>query len=359
MRSRLSLLVSVPLLLGCEGEPTGFDRLDCTVTREAIFDVGVARDGIPALTTPEVVPGGEGSFLDDDDRVLGLVVNGEARAYPFTVLWWHEVVNDTLGGQPVLVTYCPLTGSGIAFNPMVDGELRSFGVSGLLYRTNLTMFDRRTESLWNQMALAGICGLDRGKALALLPVVETTWRHWQQLHPQTSIITQNTDFDRPYGVYPYGSYDEPFDPFIAFVTRADRAKIRDDRPPKELVLGVFEGPRVTTYPFGVLSSLGAAAAVNDTVGDVAVLITYVAEDQTARAFDRTVDGETLTFRVAGTAPLTLEDAETGTRWDATGDAVSGRLVGRRLTPLADAYVAFWFAWNIYFDEVELYLPEGR
>ena len=144
-------VVAAPLAACGGSEPTGisFD-LSCTVALDEIFDGGVQRDGIPALTNPEVVSAAQATFLTDTSRVLGIVRNGEARAYPFTVMWWHEMVNDTLGGEPILMTYCPLTGSGIAFDPRVDNQARNFGVSGLLFRSNLTMFDRDTETLWNQ-----------------------------------------------------------------------------------------------------------------------------------------------------------------------------------------------------------------
>ena len=309
------------------GSGPEFD-LSCVVPSAEVFDGGVARDGIPALTNPEITTATQGSFLGDTDRVLGLVVNGAARAYPFTVMWWHEVVNDTLGGESVLVTYCPLTGSGIAFDPRVDGRVRNFGVSGLLYRTNLIMFDRDTESLWNQMLLSGMCGLERGKELARLPIVETTWGHWRTLHPNTTVMTENTGFaDRPYGLYPYGNYDEPHNTDIGFLSTSTRMRINDVRPPKELALGIFNGSVAVAYTFGVLSDQGTAVAVSDTVASTPVLVTYFAPQETAMAFDRRVNGAELTFTVATEAPMTLMDRETGTVWDATGKAVTGPLAG--------------------------------
>ena len=126
----------------------------CSIPLNEIFSGGVGRDDIPALVHPDLgAPGQTPAGLLDTDRVIGVVVNGAARAYPFPVMWQHEVVNDTLGGQPVLVSYCPLTGTGIAFDPRIDGQAREFGVSGVLYRSNLMMFDRESESLWTQMLL--------------------------------------------------------------------------------------------------------------------------------------------------------------------------------------------------------------
>ncbi|MFQ5703632.1 MAG: DUF3179 domain-containing protein [Gemmatimonadales bacterium] len=358
------IILSALLAAACGGgdggggnptDPGGFSA-DCTVPQNAIFDGGVARDAIPALTTPEVVPAANGGFLSDTARVLGMVVNGQARAYPFTVLWWHEVVNDTLGGEPILVTYCPLTGSGIAFDPRVDGQVRNFGVSGLLYRTNLTMFDRTNETLWNQMLLSGMCGLDRGKSLARMPIAETTWAAWRGLHPNTTVMTQNTGFrDRPYGVYPYGAYKDEHNAFISFLTSTDRARITDVRPPKELAIGVLNGSSAKIYPFGVLRNAGAATVVNDVVGATPVLITYVSSGNIALAFDRRVGGQTLTFDLVSAAPLQFTDQETGSTWDATGVATAGSMAGEQLGQIADSYLAFWFAWSVYFPDRELFL----
>ncbi len=162
--SRVVLTAASSLFLtacgGGSNEPVNPISLDCSIPTDELF-VGAARDAIPSLTNPEVTRS-PASFIQDDARVLGVVVNGESRAYPFGILWWHEIVNDTLGGENILVTYCPLTGSGIAFDPHVGGLLRNFIVSGLLFRTNLTMVDREKESLWNQMLLGSQCGVDRG-----------------------------------------------------------------------------------------------------------------------------------------------------------------------------------------------------
>ncbi len=339
------------MLAGCGDSSVAApqDRAVCTIPTDQIVFGGVTRDGIPALTNPEIGPARE-AFLASEDRVLGMVVNGEARAYPFEVLWWHEIINDTLGGEPILVSYCPLTGSGIAFDPHVKGQLRNFGVSGLLFENNLILFDRETESLWNQMLLGSQCGVDRGAALTRLPIVETTWGHWQQLHPNTTYATRDTGFFREYGVYPYGNYDDPNNASLTFPS----SQFSPLRPPKELMLGVHRNGEAVAYSFGILRDLGDVLAINDQVGDLPLLVTWVGAEETAVAFDRHVNGQTLTFSVANDAAPTFVDAETGTTWNVKGTAIAGPLAGSQLAQYNDAFVVFWFAWSIYYPNTRLF-----
>jgi hypothetical protein len=323
----------------------------CNIANAAIFDGGPGRDGIPALTTPEIVRHQDALFMGNTDRVLGVEINGEARAYPLFILWRHEIVNDTLGGKPIVVTYCPLTGSGIVFDAEIGGEIKSFGVSGLLFENNLMMFDRQTESLWNQMLLGANCGPELGTELARVPVVESTWLHWRRTHDLTTVLTLNTGHDINYGFYPYGNYDDPSNDVVFFPW----STWSNERPPKELVLGVHEGDDAKAYPFGTLEELGAAVALNDTVGGRPILVTYHEELRTARAFDRQVEGQTLTFSVSDPDSRTFgfTDEETGSSWDVDGEAWAGPMAGKRLEALADAYTVFWFAWSIYYRQTRL------
>lgn len=142
-------LATACLTAGCSDSPTGSDTLQCSVPGVLIFDTGVGRSGIPALDLPDVEIASDADFMDDTMRVLGMEIAGQARAYPLFILWWHEVANDTLGGENIVVSYCPLTGSGLAFDANVEGDLRTFEVSGLLFENNLVMVDSQTHSFWN------------------------------------------------------------------------------------------------------------------------------------------------------------------------------------------------------------------
>ena len=167
-------------------------------------------------------------------------------------------------------------------------------------------------------------------------------------------MTPNTGFgNRPYFQYPYGDYDEPGNGFVDFLPPG--VTWSTERLPKELVLGVIDGSAVKAYPLADLEAMGVNAVVNDVVGSTPVVVTSQSQWRTARAFDRTVGSQTLTFSLAGGGgPFTMTDAETGSSWNALGDATAGPLAGERLTPIADSFLAFWFAWSIFYPQVELF-----
>ena len=331
-----------------------------------IVSGGPGKDGIPALTNPTVVSAeAVDAFLLPDDLVLGLVENGEARAYPHAVLWWHEIINDVLGGRPILVTFCPLTGSGIAQDPVIDGQLHNFGVSGLLFDNNLIMFDRTTDSLWSQMRLQSICGSFTGAAPPLLPIVQTTWSAWKAMHPSTTAVSFDTGFSRNYDVYPYGDYDRVDNPTLLFPQPTPDPRL----PPKENVLGVRHGGGSHVYSMTRMSSVASRMLVHDDVDGLAVLVAFDAAARLAIPFDRTLvlqspaeDGsggatERLDFEIVDpdVFPFTLRDVQTGSVWNLDGVATDGPHVGRRLRKLP-TYTAFWFAWSAFNANVVVHDP---
>ncbi len=355
-------VLSSTVLTACGGDnPTGNDSGDtnnsvaCDLFSNFVFDGGPGRDGIPALTNPDVAPDSspDASFLTPDSRVIGVVQNGAARAYPMAVMWWHEIANDTLGGEPILVTYCPLTGSGLAFDPRVGGTTLNFGVSGLLFENNLMMFDRATESLWPQLLYSARCGTSKGAVLNRIPVVETTWGAWLALHPNSTVVTRNTGFVRQYGLYPYGDYDVPTNGRLLFPS----SPFSSLRPPKELMLGVTLNSESAAYPFGALSTKGSGsiAVVGDTVGGRPIVVTFDKASQTARAFDARVGTQTLSFVVSASDSTMIEDTGSSSKWTAAGLAVSGPMSGTQLSLIADSYTVFWFAWSIFHPETDLLL----
>jgi len=358
-RSEAATLFATALMFGlalsaCSSDPVAVSDLgftdDCNLF-SANIALGQNRDAIPALTVPLVADGGNADFMLPDDRVLGVVVDGEARAYPLFILWWHEVINDVLGETAIAVTYCPLTGSGLTFRSETNGVTLEFGVSGLVFENNLMMFDRETESLWPQMLQQARCGPASGASLEQILTIETTWAEWLERHPRTSVVTPSTGFNRNYGSYPYGDYAFPSVGRLLFPSSAFAA----DRLPKERVLALASGSDAVAFPYFTLAERGESAAINDAIDGSPILVTFDSPSVTALAFDAVVEGQALTFAVSADDSKTLFDDQTGSSWSLYGEALAGPLVGTRLEPRADAYIVFWFAWSVFNPTTRLVL----
>jgi hypothetical protein len=347
----LVMLGATAAFLGCDSgssthsgdDPTA--PLACSIPLDQIFSGAAGKDAIPALTNPPTAaPEGPGlDYLLDDDRVMGLRVGDQALAVPLNILWWHEIVNLDVAGSRLALTHCPLTGSSLVFDrvPLAGAE---FGVSGLLYRNNLMMYDRTTgESLWPQMSRGARCGPRDGIDLAMYPVMEMTWEGWRTLYPETRVVTSDTGFGLNYAVYPYDDYDRVDNPETLFPMPG----LDDRRLPKERVLGIPSGTGGVALPFGELERTGTTTAIP--VGGTVVF--WDAPRQTAMAFLPELDGSPLTFTSTRAA---ITDEETGSEWRVDGLAVSGPLAGRRLEPVPEAYVAFWFAWASFQPDAELW-----
>lgn len=234
------------LLLSVHGHAqvlNGFDLRQSLVPADQIFPGGPAKDGIPAIDRPQFVAAAQADFVQPDDQVLGLVVQGGSRAYPLRILNWHEVVNDQLGAEPVVITYCPLCGTGMVFGRRVGAKVLSFGVSGLLYNNDVLLYDRQTNSLWSQLMGQAISGPMKGQRLRDLPVTHTRWDDWQQAHAATQVLTTDTGAQRSYDRDPYAGYDTSSE--VMFPLRFRSAGLH----PKERVLGVVVGAQAKAYPF--------------------------------------------------------------------------------------------------------------
>lgn len=352
--------VAAVALAGCSGDDLtqpgeGFDDLACSIPRSQIFDGGPGKDGIPALTDPELVvtTAGAPEYLRDDDRVIGLALEGEVLAIPLNILWWHEIVNIRVGDLDLAVTHCPLTGSSMAFDRAAIGGAE-LGVSGLLFMNNLLMYDRTTnESLWPQLLAAARCGPRDGTRLGMVPIIEATWKGWSELHPGSRVVSGNTGFDRDYTVYPYGGYDQPNNQDLLFPI----PDFDTSRPPKERVLVLpvetEAGAGGVGLPFGVLSELGGVAAVRllDDEAGIDAVVFWDEGPEAAMAYRPTLDGQALTFSVTEQG---IVDGETGSVWRVDGLAVEGELAGRRLEAVGDAFIAFWFAWRAFYPEGEVW-----
>ena len=227
----------------------GFLIEDPLIPLAEILSGGPPRDGIPSIDEPKFVPASDVDWLLPNSRVIGLDIAGEVRAYPLAILNWHEIVNDTVNGVPVSITYCPLCGTGMAFRRDFDGESTTLGVSGLLYNSDLLLYDRQSESLWSQVMGQAVSGPRKGERLIPVPIEHTTWEDWKKQHPQTEVLSKDTGFSRAYGRSPYGDYDENGDIYFPLSFRSSQYH------PKERVIGIEINGNFKAYPFVELSQL--------------------------------------------------------------------------------------------------------
>ncbi len=262
---------------------------------------GPSKDGIPSIDDPKFVNINEADkFLRNDDPVLGLDYKGVARAYPHRIMNWHEIVNDTVAGEPILVTYCPLCFTGIAFERKIDGKETTFGVSGKLYKSNLVMYDRTTESLWNQLGGEAIIGEHLGKKLVQIPLETITWTDWKTKHPDTEVLSKDTGHIRDYDRNPYEGYETDRDTF--------GTEFEDDRlHPKKKIWGVEINGKFKAYSDEALAQVGN---LNDSFA-----------------------GKNLKISRGQDGAVTIQDA-----------------AGKDLIPT----ISFWFAWVAFHPETELY-----
>lgn len=188
-------------------ETFGFDDgTKKTVALEDLHQGCPARDCIPSIDAPRYVTAADASHIADEDIVVALSWMGQYRAFPTRILDRHEIVNDTVAGTPLAITYCPLCGSAVGVRREVGGTITEFGVSGVLYNSDLVLYDRATETLWDQIEATGIVGPLTGERLEFVPVTMTQWSRWRDAHPDTLVLSEDTGFDRDYSTDPYASY---------------------------------------------------------------------------------------------------------------------------------------------------------
>jgi len=321
------------------------DGLKHIVPLDKIRSGGPPRDGIPSVDNPQFVKAFEADFVSDNDVIIGLEINGETKAYPLSILVWHEIVNDNVGDTPVAVTYCPLCFTNQVFERTINGQEVEFGTSGKLYNSNLVMYDRLTESYWSQALGTAIVGELAGYELEKIPFDVITWKDWRTLNPDTLILTTDTGHLRPYGVDPYGSYYT--DPRILFPVENE-----DDRlPPKSLIVGFHHRNMYKAYQ---QENVESSQVINDEILDKSILLVSQFSGNT-RAFDRTVNDQVLEFEYLD---ANLIDLQTQSEWSYEGMAISGPLKGTELTRIA-IDPGFWFEWVAFHPDTELFGDVGN
>jgi hypothetical protein len=323
------------------------DRSDWLIPADQVYDGGPGKDGIPALINPLFVSPSEVKYLSGEDLVIGIKIGDEIRAYPHPILDWHEIVNDEIEGTKFAITYCPLTGSGIAWERIINGKETTFGVSGLLYNSNLIPYDRMTDSYWSQMLMLCVGGELKGTKVKILPIVETTWKTWLEMYPNTKVISSLTGYDRPYGYYPYGDYRTNHDLLFFPISYDDRRL-----PRKERVHGIIVKDKSRVYR--ILSFPDSISLINDNLNGVPIVVIGSRGKNFVVSFERELpDGTILTFTpVQDSLPIIMKDGE-GNKWDIFGNAVEGPRKGSRLKQ-TKSFISYWFAWGTFFRGAEIY-----
>jgi len=257
----------------------GFDLSNSLIHADEILSGGPPRDGIPAIDKPKFLPGKAAAFMRPDDRILGIEINGTAKAYPIRILNWHEIVNDSIGNNSFAVTYCPLCGTGVAFSAMVHSQKLNFGVSGLLYNSDVLLYDRNTQSLWSQIMGQAISGKLASNKLQPLALSHTTWQAWLAEHPNTSVLSTTNGFQRNYDRDLYAGYEKSRSLYFATSRKAPSVY-----HPKERVLGLQIGESYKAYPFVELNKNGKPS-FTDALDGTDYLVKWDAESQSGNIYN--------------------------------------------------------------------------
>ena len=320
--------------------PEYLARAKMRIRLEEITWGGVFKDGIPSLDNPGLIAAADADYLRAQDLVFGVEINGDERAYPLRIMGWHEMFNELIGGVPVALAYCTLCASGILFETQVAGRAAPFvfGSSGFLYRSNKLMFDRETNSLWNQFTGKPVVGplASSGIELRQRAVVITTWEDWLQSNPGTRVLSLNTGHRRNYGSgVVYNDYFASDD--LMFPVSVDQSAYQQ----KSYVFGIRVMGAAKAWP---LDSFVDEPVINDQIAGLPVVLIGNAYTRTVRAYERrdnvfSLDGEVLRSASGGV-------------WVLGEDGLSGD--GAELVRVP-GHIAYWFAWENYLGaESEIY-----
>jgi len=341
------------------GWKTNFSR--AAVPLAELESGGPPRDGIPPIDQPKFVGGIDASaWLKDEEPVIAFELNGEARAYPLQILVWHEIVDDVVGGTPVLITFCPLCNTAIAFDRRVDDRPLRFGTTGNLRDSDLVMWSNDPgETWWQQITGEAIVGDLVGSKLTMLPAEIVSFADFKAAFPTGQVLSRDTGHPSNYGRNPYVGYDDiGSSPFLYSGPKDGRL------PPMERVATIELNGETVAYPFSQLKNVHV---LNDTVGGSPVVVLHrsgttsaldgptIAASRdvgAATAFDRRLNGQVLTFAWRDDHVV---DDQTGSTWDILGRARDGPFAGNRLNLLVSAN-HFWFAWAVFKPETRIWRP---
>lgn len=309
---------------------------------DEVQDGGPGKDGIPSVDSPEFIDVEDVTYLSDNDLVIGIFNDGEQKVYSHPILDWHEIVNDSFGDINYALTYCPLTGTAIAWNSKINGEVTTFGVSGKLYNNNLIPYDRLTDSYWSQMNLNCVNGNLIGTEIEVFPTLETTWKTWKKMYPDSKVLSTNTGFVRSYGVYPYGNYKTDNE-YLLFPLLP-----RDNRLPlKERALVVLNNGNNKVYS---INSFDTPQAINDNLGSEELLIVGSKSDNFIVAFRK---GDLGNFTVDLSQLPIIGTDDNGNVLEINGEITAGPAIGTQLEQPV-SYIGYWFSFGAFYPGIDIY-----
>jgi hypothetical protein len=331
-----------------------------SISYSEIFSGGPPKDGIPSIDAPKFISVNEADeWLEDREPVVFVQVGDDARAYPIQILMWHEIVNDVVGDEALIVSFCPLCNTAIAFKRTFDGQVLDFGTTGRLRYSNLIMYDRQTETWWQQATGDGIVGEHTGAQLEFYPALMISWADFKTQHPTGQVLSRDTGNERNYGRNPYVGYDDINQTPFLF-----EGSTPDQLPPMARVLTVDVGSEAVAYPYEILRDVNV---INDSVGDEEIVVFWAEgaasaldtqnipqgrEVGSAVTYSRMLDDMTLTFKFADGK---FFDEQTNSEWNVFGIAIDGELKGKELTPIVSIN-HFWFSWAAFKPETKVYQP---
>lgn len=319
-----------------ENGEQGSSDASWSIPVDEVYDGGPGKDGIPALIDPHFTTAD--TYLEDSDLVIGFKSGNVVRAYPHIVLDWHEIVNDKLLEEAIAITYCPLTGTGIGWNRNINRAETTFGVSGLLYNTNLIPYDRATGSNWSQILNECVNGELKGQKIAFYSMVETNWGTWKKLYPETEVLSLNTGFSRPYGTSPYGDYATNNDRFLFPVAKDERL------PLKERVHAITFEDQARVYRFVHFGP--GNNIIRENIAGTEYLIVGNQDFIVSYALD--VTQTELDFKyVLENSNILLTDQENN-KWDVFGVAVEGPRTGETFGN-ARSFMGYWFSIPAFYE----------